>query len=84
MKTKRAILYFGTAAKLARALNISNAAVSRWGEYVPPASAARLEKLTGGELVFEPLAYRRHRGRLWSPKGKPSTPAPSAAEDRAA
>lgn len=67
MKTKDAITHFGSASKLASAVGISKAAVSQWGDYVPPATAACLEKLTGSALIFDPLAYRNQRGRLWSP-----------------
>jgi len=67
MKTLDAIAHFGTAAKLADAVGISRAAVSQWGAYVPPANAAKLEKLTLGKLIFDPRVYRHHRGRLWAP-----------------
>jgi DNA-binding transcriptional regulator YdaS (Cro superfamily) len=67
MKTQDAIAHFGSASKLANAVGISRAAVSQWGVYVPPATAALLEKLTNGQLIFDPLVYRHERGRLWAP-----------------
>ena len=46
---------------------INRAAVSQWGDYVPPAAASLLEKLTSGALVFDPNTYIHRRGRLWAP-----------------
>lgn len=57
MKTADAIQYFGSGAVLAGALGISRAAVSQWGELVPLATAARLEKLTDGRLALDIDAY---------------------------
>ena len=54
MKTTDAIEYFGTQAKLAKALNITKGAVSQWGDNVPAHRALQLEKLTGGALRAEP------------------------------
>jgi DNA-binding transcriptional regulator YdaS (Cro superfamily) len=59
MKTKDAIAHFGTAAALARAVGISSPAVSQWGELVPLATAARLEKITNGALVLNLEDYRQ-------------------------
>lgn len=53
MKTKEAIQHFGTAAALAKALKISAAAVSQWGESVPMGRAYQIEVLSGGELKAE-------------------------------
>lgn len=66
MKTSDVLQQFGTASAVAETLGITRSAVSQWGEMVPPASAARLEKLSGGKLVFDPDVYRNRRGRLWS------------------
>lgn len=59
MKTDDAIHYFGTAAAVARALQISKSAVSQWGELVPLATAARLERITNGALELDLNAYPR-------------------------
>jgi DNA-binding transcriptional regulator YdaS (Cro superfamily) len=59
MKTQDAIEHFGSAAALARAVNITRAAVSQWGELVPLASAVRIEKLTNGALTLDLEAYRQ-------------------------
>lgn len=67
MKTQDVLDRFGTATAVARELGVSKQAVSQWGELVPPASAALLEKITAGALVFDPNSYVRRRGRLWAP-----------------
>lgn len=53
MKTDDAIHYFGTAAAVARALQISKSAVSQWRRFVPIGAAVRLEKITEGKLPLE-------------------------------
>ncbi|HDO1375214.1 TPA: Cro/Cl family transcriptional regulator [Aeromonas veronii] len=50
MKKEDAISYFGSAAELARSLNISEPAVSRWGDIIPKGRAYQIEVLTGGKL----------------------------------
>ncbi|HHQ4522289.1 TPA: Cro/CI family transcriptional regulator [Aeromonas veronii] len=50
MKKADAISYFGSAAELARSLNISEPAVSRWGDTIPKGRAYQIEVLTGGKL----------------------------------
>ena len=50
MKTKEAIQHFGTAAELARSLDIFPAAVYQWGEYPPLGRQCEIEILTNGEL----------------------------------
>lgn len=50
MKKEDAISYFGSAAELARSLNISEPAVSRWGDTIPKGRAYQIEVLTGGKL----------------------------------
>jgi hypothetical protein len=71
MKKTEAISHFGNQAKIARAVGISRQAVSQWGEFVPPAIAALLAKISGGKLIFDPSsyppAYLRPGGRLWTP-----------------
>ncbi|WP_421286542.1 Cro/CI family transcriptional regulator [Aeromonas veronii] len=53
MKKEDAISYFGSAAELARSLNISEPAVSRWGDTIPKGRAYQIEVLTGGKLKAE-------------------------------
>jgi hypothetical protein len=57
MNTTDAIHHFGTASALATAVGISKAAVSQWGDLVPLATAARLEKLTNGKLRLDMAHY---------------------------
>lgn len=54
MKKADAINYFGSAAELARKLNISEAAVSQWGDTTPQGRAYQIEVLTGGALKADP------------------------------
>nr|WP_265095921.1 Cro/CI family transcriptional regulator [Salmonella enterica] len=56
--TKDAINYFGSKAKLAKALGVSQPAVSRWGVHIPEKRAARLALMTAGELVYDPCEYQ--------------------------
>lgn len=60
MKKSDVIRYFGSQTAVAAALNISQAAVSRWGDRVPEARALRLEKLTNGALQADDGAQRDH------------------------
>lgn len=50
MKKQDVIDYYGSNLAVARALGISGAAVSRWGEVIPEKQALKLEKLTEGKL----------------------------------
>ncbi|WP_407226413.1 Cro/CI family transcriptional regulator [Enterobacter roggenkampii] len=60
MFTEKVIKFFGSKAAVARALGISQVAVTRWGTAVPEKRAARLERLTGGVLKYDPLFYENH------------------------
>lgn len=50
MKKKAIIKHFGTATKLAQALRITPAAVTRWPDKVPFKQAYKLEALTLGAI----------------------------------
>lgn len=50
MTMKKALKYFGTQAKIAEALKISQAAVAQWGDKVPPLRQYQIERITKGEL----------------------------------
>jgi DNA-binding transcriptional regulator YdaS (Cro superfamily) len=50
MKTSTALRHFGSRTALAGALGISVAAVSQWGETVPPRRQYELEHITNGKL----------------------------------
>jgi len=58
MKKADAINYFGSAAELAKKLNISEAAISQWGETIPQGRAYQIEVLTGGQLKANPSQPR--------------------------
>lgn len=53
MDKQQAIRHFGSSAALARALGITRAAVTNWGERVPPLRQWELEVLTEGALKAE-------------------------------
>lgn len=55
MKKIDAINYFGSAAEMAKRLNISEAAISQWGETIPQGRAYQIEVLTGGKLKADPI-----------------------------
>lgn len=57
MFTETVIKFFGSKAAVARALGISQVAVTRWGSTIPEKRAVRLERLTGGVLKYDPLFY---------------------------
>lgn len=57
MLTQDAVQYFGNQSSIARALDISAAAVSKWGEIVPLESALALEILTARRLRCDRTQY---------------------------
>lgn len=54
MKTSDAVAHFGTAAELARRLDIRPQAVYQWGEYPPRLQQLEIQSLTLGKLMAEP------------------------------
>lgn len=61
--------HFETASNIARALNISPAAVSKWGAVVPYFSARELQRVTDGKLRVRDELYVR---------GKPLSKVPAS------
>lgn len=59
MLTKIAIQYFGSQAEISRRLDISSAAVAKWGETVPEGSAYKIESISGGHLKVDPDFYKK-------------------------
>ena len=53
------IEYFKTQAAVAKALEISEAAVSLWPEIIPEGSAYKLESLTKRRLRVDPSVYSK-------------------------
>jgi DNA-binding transcriptional regulator YdaS (Cro superfamily) len=58
MKTEEVLSFYGSKTKVAEALKISLAAVSQWGDQVPPLRAYQLERLSDGKLKAEPAPER--------------------------
>lgn len=73
MHTDVVISWFnGNQSAVARTLGVGKAAVSKWKKAgrIPPLHAARLEKLTGGALKFDPDQYlprNKRRSALSAP-----------------
>lgn len=57
MKTETVISFFGSKTATAKALGISQVAVTRWGATVPEKRAARLDHITNGALKYDPTFY---------------------------
>lgn len=55
MTKKEAVNYFGSASRVAEALNLTRAAVSQWPEVVPELRQLQLERITGGKLKAESM-----------------------------
>jgi hypothetical protein len=55
MKTADAITHFGSQGLLAKALDVSQPAISKWGEDVPVLRAYQIQVLTRGELTVDRL-----------------------------
>ncbi len=54
---KTAIAYFETQKGVAKALGITQAAVSKWPELIPEKQALRLALLTNNGLQYDPCMY---------------------------
>lgn len=57
MKKADVISHFGNVNRVAEALGISHVSVLRWGDVIPERCAARLERKTGGILVYDMELY---------------------------
>lgn len=57
MKKEYVIEFFGSARKVAEALNISTQSVHAWGKLVPEGSAYKLQVITDGGLKVESSLY---------------------------
>lgn len=60
MDKSTAVDFFGSQKAIAKALGISDQAVSQWTGLIPKGSALELEKLTNGALRCELEVYRCH------------------------
>jgi DNA-binding transcriptional regulator YdaS (Cro superfamily) len=62
MKTQTAIDYFGSKIRIAQALDLSAAAITKWGDVVPELRALQLERITQGELVAYEISPTQYDG----------------------
>ena len=62
MYKKDVIDHFGTQRAVAKALGISDAAVSQWKEVIPEKDAYRLEVVTAGALKYQESACCEYCG----------------------
>lgn len=53
------ISYFGTVGNVAKALGISHASVSGWGEIIPKGRAFEIQALTEEQLKVNPELYTK-------------------------
>ncbi|PRD14010.1 Cro/CI family transcriptional regulator [Pantoea coffeiphila] len=60
MYTDKVVKFFGSKTAVAKALGITQVAVTHWGLLVPEGRAARLERITDGALIYEPQLYDDH------------------------
>ena len=58
MLKQEVIAHFGSQRAVAKALRISDSAVSQWKEIIPEKDAYRLEVITGGQLKYDEGSYR--------------------------
>ncbi|AVJ17187.1 MULTISPECIES: Cro/CI family transcriptional regulator [Serratia] len=59
MKKDDVISYFGGVGKTAKALGLSHASVSGWGEIIPKGRAFEIQVLTSGELLVDLSLYKK-------------------------
>ena len=59
MRTEQAVDFFGGRRELAQFLGITRQAVEQWGEYVAEGPAYKLQVLTDGLLMVDPVAYKK-------------------------
>ncbi|CAI1578627.1 DNA-binding transcriptional regulator DicC [Serratia proteamaculans] len=59
MNKETVISHFGGVVNTAIALGIKHPAVCRWGSIIPEKQAMRIERLTGGELKYQPALYKK-------------------------
>lgn len=53
MKKSDVLKFFGGTSKTAKALNITHASISQWGDDVPPLRAYQIERITFGKLKVD-------------------------------
>ena len=53
------ISHFDNVTKAAKALKVSQAAVSKWGPIIPEKQAFKVERITRGALKYDPSMYEK-------------------------
>lgn len=59
MKKDDVVSYFGSVGNVAKALGISHASVSGWGEVIPKGRAFEIHALTAEKLKVDPTLYAK-------------------------
>ena len=59
MKKYDVVSYFGSVGNVAKALRISHASVSGWGEVIPKGRAFEIQALTAEKLKVDPTLYAK-------------------------
>ncbi|EFH7974186.1 hypothetical protein GJO14_06200 [Escherichia coli] len=59
MNKDEVLSYFGGVSNLARALGISHASVSGWGNVIPKGRAFEIQAITKGALKVQPSLYAK-------------------------
>ncbi|CNK98652.1 Cro/CI family transcriptional regulator [Yersinia aldovae] len=59
MNKKDVVKFFGGVVNTATALGIKHPAVCRWGAIIPEKQAMKIERMTHGELKYDPAMYQR-------------------------
>ncbi len=59
MNKQAVIDHFGGVGRVADAVQISHASVCGWGDVIPEAMAARIDRLTSGTLKYDHELYMR-------------------------
>lgn len=63
MRKSDALKVYKSNRAIAQTLDISESAVSQWGEIIPPMSAHELAKQSNGRLSYDPKMYRHFNRR---------------------